>query len=137
MNMNNEEAIEYAKATNYCAGCTDYECIDDDCKDCEHKSFFKMAIEALEKQDKYRWHDLKKNPNDLPLDEGEVICCEFYADGKFSYDVAAYSNDLYSVDKYDFYDKKGQPGFYDYDSEYGYYETTCHWWKYIDAPEIN
>ena len=26
----------------------------------------KMAIEALEKADKYRWHDLRKNPDDLP-----------------------------------------------------------------------
>ena len=25
-----------------------------------------MAIEALEKADKYRWHDLSKNPDDLP-----------------------------------------------------------------------
>ena len=28
------------------------------------------AIEALEKADKYRWHDLRKNPDDLP----EAIC---------------------------------------------------------------
>lgn len=25
-----------------------------------------MTIEALEKADKYRWHDLRKNPDDLP-----------------------------------------------------------------------
>ena len=29
-----------------------------------------MAIEALEKADKYRWHDLRKNPDDLPEDNG-------------------------------------------------------------------
>ena len=28
------------------------------------------AIEALEKADEYRWHDLRKNPDDLP----EAIC---------------------------------------------------------------
>ena len=28
------------------------------------------AIEALEKADKYRWHDLRKNPDDLPEDNG-------------------------------------------------------------------
>ena len=27
---------------------------------------FEEAIEALEKADKYRWHDLRKNPDDLP-----------------------------------------------------------------------
>lgn len=25
-----------------------------------------MAIKALKKADKYRWHDLRKNPDDLP-----------------------------------------------------------------------
>lgn len=25
-----------------------------------------MAIEALKKADRYRWHDLRKNPDDLP-----------------------------------------------------------------------
>ena len=25
-----------------------------------------MAVDALEKADKYRWHDLRKNPDDLP-----------------------------------------------------------------------
>ena len=25
-----------------------------------------MAIKALEKADKYRWHDLRKNPDDFP-----------------------------------------------------------------------
>ncbi len=26
----------------------------------------KIVIDALEKADKYRWHDLRKNPDDLP-----------------------------------------------------------------------
>ena len=29
-----------------------------------------MAIKALEKADKYRWHDLRKNPDDLPDADG-------------------------------------------------------------------
>ena len=29
-----------------------------------------MAIKALKKADKYKWHDLRKNPNDLPEDNG-------------------------------------------------------------------
>lgn len=28
----------------------------------------KMVTEALEKQEKYKWHDLRKNPEDLPED---------------------------------------------------------------------
>lgn len=31
---------------------------------------FEEAIEALEKVDKYRWHDLRKNPDDLPEADG-------------------------------------------------------------------
>lgn len=30
----------------------------------------KIVIEALEKADKYRWHDLRKNPDDLPEADG-------------------------------------------------------------------
>lgn len=29
-----------------------------------------LAVEALKKADKYRWHDLRKNPDDLPEDNG-------------------------------------------------------------------
>ena len=30
----------------------------------------KIVIDALEKADKYRWHNLRKNPDDLPEDNG-------------------------------------------------------------------
>ena len=30
----------------------------------------KIVSKALERADKYRWHDLRKNPNDLPEDTG-------------------------------------------------------------------
>ena len=36
----------------------------------------KMAIEALEKADKYKWHDLRKNPDDLP-EADEYGCSEY------------------------------------------------------------
>ena len=29
-----------------------------------------LAVEALKKANKYRWHDLRKNPDDLPEDNG-------------------------------------------------------------------
>ena len=34
------------------------------------------AIEALEKADKYKWHDLRKNPDDLP-EADEYGCSEY------------------------------------------------------------
>ena len=36
-----------------------------------------MAIKALEKADKYRWHDLRKNPNDLPEAIGGSYVSEY------------------------------------------------------------
>lgn len=35
-----------------------------------------LAVEALEKADKYRWHDLRKNPDDLP-EADEYGCSEY------------------------------------------------------------
>lgn len=39
-------------------------------------------------------------------------------------EISTYSNDLYKIDKFDFYDKKNVSGFYDYDGEDGFYEVT-------------
>lgn len=35
--------------------------------------------------------------------------------------IMCYALNLYKVDEYDFYAKKGKAGWYDYDSEWGYY----------------
>ena len=37
-------------------------------------------------------------------------------------DIKSFAKDLYSVDEFDFYNKKRKSGWYDYDSEYGYWE---------------
>ena len=60
--MTNEEAYEIIKSS-----------LRDDVIDT--KSFFprkvrEVCLKALEKADKYRWHDLRKNPDDLPEDTG-------------------------------------------------------------------
>ena len=36
----------------------------------EYYEAIEMAVDALKKADKYRWHDLRKNPDDLPEDNG-------------------------------------------------------------------
>lgn len=48
------------------------------------------AIKALEKEERYKWHDLKNNPNDLP----EVFVDYEIENGKFS------DNVLVETDKY-------------------------------------
>ena len=35
------------------------------------------AVCALEKEQKYRWHDLRKNPNDLPESNADMCLCAF------------------------------------------------------------
>ena len=56
--MTNKEAIEQLKER---LAITDYRQ-----QIPEYYEAIEMAVEALEKADKYRWHDLRKNPDDLP-----------------------------------------------------------------------
>ena len=48
----------------------DYYVYDDTSKVDELLQLNKIVSKALEKADKYRWHDLRKNPDDLPKDNG-------------------------------------------------------------------
>ena len=78
--MTNEEAIKMFKAIimaeidrlphHYDAEVDDYVYSDTSRVD-ELLQLNKIVCEALEKADKYIWHDLRNNPNDLP----EAICC--------------------------------------------------------------
>ena len=51
-----------------------------------------MAISALEAQDKYRWHDLRKDPNDLPADFYSVLICVKGFEGKSGGETIAMHN---------------------------------------------
>lgn len=37
------------------------------------KEAIDISIEVMEKAEKYRWHDLRKNPDDLPKENGDYI----------------------------------------------------------------
>lgn len=44
------------------------------CKECDgNREALTLAAEAMEKADKYRWHDLRKNPKDLPNKFEDVL----------------------------------------------------------------
>ena len=76
-------------------------------------------IEAMEKQPQVGgWIPVSER---LPEEEGRYLC----AYGKNLMCVYSFSNDLFSVDDYDFakYKFKKQKGFYAYDSEWGYWEV--------------
>lgn len=71
--MTHKEAMEVLKSDSCyeCSYGTTNSAINCE-SDCVVKTATMIAIEALEKADKYRWHDLRKNTNDLPSDE--TIC---------------------------------------------------------------
>lgn len=78
--------------------------------------------------EKYRWHDLRKNPKDLPTEDCRVLTANALKSGYY-YKVADFAIDM------DFDECWGMSGFYDYDSEYGYYPVYVDAWKYI-APFV-
>lgn len=77
--MTNKEAIEMFKTImmaeierlpfHYDAE-VDEDVYDDTSKVNEILKLNKIVSKALEKADKYRWHDLRKNPDDLPEADG-------------------------------------------------------------------
>ena len=46
-------------------------------------------IDMVEKEEKYKWHDLRKNPNDLPKDGLDIVVWNSGAD-KFSMTASPY-----------------------------------------------
>lgn len=78
-------------------------------------------IKAIENipPDSTPWISVSENP---PKDGTYLVTKKIY--GKSVIDIVSYARSLYIVDKFDFADKKGKGGWYDYDSEYGYYEVT-------------
>ena len=86
---------------------------------------FTMAIEALEKP---KWN---KTSEVKPTEEKEYLCCSIY-NNRPHFTVLGWSNDLYEVSEFDFYDHKGESGFYSYDSEWGYIKSDCDYWQEIE-----
>lgn len=74
-----------------------------------------------------------------PPKSGRYLVTRRYVDitGKniCTVDTASFTKDLYRLDEYDFYDKKGESGWYEYDSEYGYFEIKgVVAWQYFPEP---
>lgn len=78
------------------------------------------------------WHDysVEKPPKD-----GDYLVCGIGVGGYRFLHLESYTEDLHSVDDWDFSDKEGVAGWYDYDSEWGYHECRgiTHW---MELPEL-
>lgn len=61
---------------------------------------------------------------------GRYLVLKKYFGGDFGYDVCSYAEDLSKIDKYDFPKRqyKGIGGWFDYDSETGYFQTSVYAW---------
>lgn len=101
-----------------------------DCSECakDHHQLAEWLIELKqlrEEHNKYQWHDLRKDPSDLPKENGKYLCEYEIIPGLTTMRVYMFANDLYDVDDFNFqrYKNKHKKGFYDYDSEYGYYKA--------------
>lgn len=58
----------------------------------EDKKAIDIAIDALEKQEKYRWHDLRKNPEDLPTEKGIYLVSGTWGGQKPEYWLCEFAN---------------------------------------------
>ena len=64
-----------------------------------------------------------------------LVLVRAYGGEGFYHKIASYAHDLYKVDEYDFYSKKGKGGWYDYSSEWGYYEIDdVEFWMELPEP---
>lgn len=85
--MTDEELTE-EYAEGICKTCTVHTCRHNILKTCAIKESIKQAYLAGVKAGRPQWHDLRKDPNDLPKDNDEKLC--FYEKGKV---VARYDSE--------------------------------------------
>ena len=78
-----------------------------------------------------QWHDAIIDP---PYKNGDYIVCS----GQGIIEMLSYAKNLYKIDEFDFADKKNKSGWYDYDSEYGYYviDNIQYWMELPNSPII-
>lgn len=90
-------------------------------------------IEILEDQKKYQWHDLRKNPNDLPEIEHEVEVAYIttYTNGKAITARAAYEDGSITQTEsaFDWEEYVGNDGECDYNEEKDEYMIPVGWFE--------
>lgn len=67
-----EKAVEYSRGL--CKDCKSTVCSIRTDKTCAERIFLEQAYLAGLHEGQPKWHDLRKDPNDLPNDDREVIC---------------------------------------------------------------
>ncbi len=94
-------------------------CQEGECAE-RHRQFAEWLKELKQLREQTRWIPISERP---PKNKQQcLISVRGIASTKNNRYMATYSTNLYEVDEFIFWNKKNVPGFYDYDSEYGYYE---------------
>lgn len=60
----------------------------------------------------------------MPTENGDYLVTIQFGNKHRWIDTVYWANNLYEVDKYDFFDRKKKSGFYKNDSEVGHYEVS-------------
>ena len=75
----------------------------------------------------------------LPKKDGKYLCvCEGFIVGYKYIDIFEFAKDLYKADKFVFFDKKRQSGFYSCDRDWGliYEDDVTHWMPLPELPML-
>lgn len=122
--MTIDEAIKMIKIQMPVYGCKEYK------KPLMYA--YEIAIKALEKQEKYRWHDLRKDPDDLPDNENEVDIAFTTWNGKVGIARAFYEDGtMHSEDSMMGAGVKGWDYWCEYCEETDDYIIPAGWLEYV------
>lgn len=83
----------------------------------------------------FQWHDAVTDP---PTKEGCYLV--YVNDGAYArHEIMSYSKDLFKEDPFDFWDQKGEPGWYTYDDDWGHtrYSYIRFWMELPEPPSGN
>ena len=73
----------------------------------------------------------------LPKKSGEYLCTLQIGNDMRIVKMISFAKNLYKIDRFDFYEKKGKAGFFDFDNNYGFYEISnvIAWDKEFKLPD--
>ncbi len=103
------------------------------CRAKDYSALNRDALELLKEQEEISW---TKCTDKLPDAKGEYLVVKSIMGMFNKIDVCAFTQNLNGIDEFDF-PTENRPGWYEYDSETGYFEWTgiTHWAKLPQMPD--
>lgn len=79
----------------------------------------KKEVFKMDNSEKQKWIPVSEK---LPEEGGNYLTTILLSNNYPHVSIRSFTNNLYEVDDYAFYDRKGISGWFEYDSEYGFFE---------------